>query len=43
MICDNCSHSMWEHEFIDEFMDSLIFGKCEIEGCLCNKYEIINR
>ena len=29
----------WDHEFIDENWDSLIFGKCEIENCDCECFE----
>jgi hypothetical protein len=30
---------MWEHEFIDESYDNLIFGACEVENCSCERYE----
>lgn len=33
-----CDHEMWEHEFVDESYDSLIFGKCEVEDCECEGY-----
>ena len=39
MVCDNCKHPMWDHEFIEEVNDdTLTFGKCEMITCDCEEY-----
>lgn len=34
-----CGHDVWDHELVDESYDSLIFGRCKCDGCLCEQLE----
>jgi hypothetical protein len=36
-----CEHDAWDHEMEDESVqdDSFVAGKCEVEGCTCEKFE----
>ncbi|GEM_PF-1839871 len=39
-MCSNCPHDMWDHELVEVNRDDdLFFGKCEVEGCDCERFE----